>query len=136
MPWGRKIIMSTRIRPNTIRSYLAGSSWVGQLVRLQPKMVVPALRSSLSQRDRPLSTCRLSTVTTVAPRMAPGMEPIPPRITMASTPMDSMKVKDSGLMNTCLAEKSTPTAPAKDAPHAKASSFIRTSGTPMAWAAV
>ena len=55
---------------------------------------------------------------------------------MASTPMDSMKVKDSGLMNTCLAEKSTPTAPAKDAPHAKARSFIRTSGTPMACAAV
>ena len=75
-------------------------------------------------------------MTTVAPRMAPGMEPMPPRMIMASTPMDSMKVKDSGLMKICLAEKSTPTAPAKEAPQAKARSFIRTSGTPMAWAAV
>ena len=33
MPWGRKIIMSTRMRPKTIRSYLAGSSWVGRLAR-------------------------------------------------------------------------------------------------------
>ena len=55
---------------------------------------------------------------------------------MASTPIDSMKVKDSGLMKTCLAAKSTPTAPAKEAPQAKASSFMRTSGTPMACAAV
>src|SRR5205823_6144132 len=44
------------------------------------------------------------------------MEPIPPRITMARTPMDSRNVKDSGLMNTCLAENSTPMTPAKDAP--------------------
>src|SRR5437879_12218415 len=63
------------------------------------------------------------------------MEPIPPRITMARTPMDSRKVNDSGLMNTCLAENSTPMMPAKDAPQAKARSFIRTSGTPMARAA-
>ena len=52
--------------------------------------------------------------------MAPGIDPMPPRMTIASTPMDSMKVNDSGLMKTCLAEKRTPTAPAKDAPHAKA----------------
>ena len=75
-------------------------------------------------------------VTTEAPRMAPGMEPMPPRMIMARTPIDSMKVKDSGLMKICLAEKSTPTGPAKEAPHAKARSFIRTRGTPMACAAV
>src|SRR5438046_354850 len=45
------------------------------------------------------------------------MEPIPPRITMARTPMDSRNVKDSGLMNTCLAENSTPMTPAKNADH-------------------
>src|SRR5712692_9222370 len=136
MPWGRKIIMSTRMRPKTIRSYLAGSSWVGRLTRSEPKMTVPALRSSLSQSERPFSTCRFRMVTTAAPRIAPGIEPMPPRMIMASTPMDSMNVKDSGLMKICLAEKSTPTVPAKEAPQAKASSFMRTRGTPMACAAV
>ena len=127
--------MRTRMAPKIIRSYLAGSSWVGRLARLYPRMVVPAFRSSFSQSDRPLRTCRFNTVTTEAPRMAPGMEPIPPRITMESTPMDSRKVKDSGLMKTCLALKTAPMAPAKEAPQAKAISFIRTSGTPMACAA-
>ncbi len=98
-------------------------------------MVTPAFRSSLSQSDSPFSTWRFKTVTAVAPRIAPGMEPIPPRITMDRTPMDSRKVNDSGLMNTCLALKTAPIAPANDAPQAKARSFIRTSGTPMACAA-
>src|SRR5206468_12570699 len=53
MPCGRKIIMSTRMRPKIMRSYLAGSSWVGRLARLQPRIMVPALRSSLSQREKP-----------------------------------------------------------------------------------
>ncbi len=75
-------------------------------------------------------------MTTVAPRMAPGIEPMPPRMIIARTPIDSMNVNDSGLMKICLAEKSTPTAPAKEAPQAKARSFIRTRGTPIAWAAV
>src|SRR6266404_3063756 len=136
MPWGRKIIIRTRMRPKIIRSYLAGSSWVGRFVRSYPRITVPALRSSLSQSERPLRIWRLRIVTTEAPRMAPGMEPMPPRMIMARTPIDSMKVKDSGLMKICLAEKSTPTVPANEAPHAKARSFIRTSGTPMAWAAV
>jgi hypothetical protein len=34
MPWGRKIIMATRIRPKIMRSYLAGSNWVGSWARL------------------------------------------------------------------------------------------------------
>src|SRR5947199_407977 len=67
-------------------------------------MVTPAFFSSLSQSENPFSTWRLSTVTTVAPTIAPGIEPIPPRMTMASTPIDSRKVNDSGLMNTCLVE--------------------------------
>ena len=74
-------------------------------------------------------------MTTVAPSTAPGIEPMPPRITMASTPIDSRNVNDSGLMNTCLAAKTTPITPANDAPQAKARSLARTSGTPMAWAA-
>ncbi len=55
---------------------------------------------------------------------------------MASTPIDSMNVNDSGLMKICLAENRTPTVPANEAPQAKARSFIRTSGIPIAWAAV
>src|SRR5712691_8034160 len=82
-------------------------------------MTVPALRSSLTQSESPLRTWRLSTVTTVAPRMAPGIEPMPPRMIMARTPIDSMNVKDSGLMKICLAEKRTPTAPANEAPQAR-----------------
>ena len=54
---------------------------------------------------------------------------------MASTPMDSRKVNDSGLMKTCLAEKTTPMTPANEAPAAKARSLARTSGTPIACAA-
>ena len=49
--------------------------------------------------------------------------------------MDSMKVKLSGLMKTCLAANNTPTAEAKDAPTANANSFMRTTGTPIADAA-
>ncbi len=63
------------------------------------------------------------------------MLPIPPRMTIDSTPMDCMKEKDSGLTKVRLAAKSTPIAPAKEAPTAKAYSFIRTRGTPMAMAA-
>ena len=88
--------------------------------------------SSLSQSERPLSTWRFRTVTTVAPTTTPAMEPMPPRITMDRTPIDSRNVKDSGLMKICLAENTTPMTPAKEAPQAKAMSFMRTSGTPMA----
>ena len=121
--------------PKIMRSYLAGSSWVGKLVRLKPSTTTPAFFSSLSQSERPFRTCKLRTVTTVAPSTAPGIDPIPPRITMARTPIDSRKVNDSGLMKTCLDANTTPITPAKDAPQAKASSLARTSGTPMAWAA-
>src|SRR3989337_1590146 len=64
-------------------------------------MMTPAFRSSFSHNDRLLSAWRFRTVTAVAPRMAPGMDPMPPRMIMVSTPMDSRKVKDSGLMKTC-----------------------------------
>ena len=75
-------------------------------------------------------------MTIVAPSAGPGIEPMPPRMTIESTPIDSRKVKDSGLMKTCLAAKRTPMTPAKEAPQAKASSLVRTTGTPIAWAAV
>src|SRR5712691_1677591 len=135
MPCGRKIIMSTRMIPKIIRSYFAGSNWVGRSARLKPRIVTPAFFSSLSHNEKPLRTWRFRTVTAVAPRMAPGIEPMPPRITMASTPIDSRNVNDSGLMKSCLAEKTTPMTPANDAPQAKARSFARTSGTPIACAA-
>src|SRR5439155_1302129 len=41
-------------------------------------------------------------------------------MTIASTPMDSRKVNDSGLMKICFAEKTTPITPAKEAPHGEA----------------
>src|SRR5437667_419486 len=135
IPCGRKIIMSTRMMPKIIRSYFAGSNWVGKSARLNPRIVTPAFFNSLSQSEKPLRTWRFSTVTAMAPRTAPGIDPMPPRITIERTPIDSRKVNDSGLMKSCLAEKTTPMTPANEAPHAKARSFARTSGTPMAWAA-
>ncbi len=50
--------------------------------------------------------------------------------------MDCMKEKDSGLTKVRLPAKSTPIAPAKEAPRANAVSFMRTMGMPMATAAV
>src|SRR3990172_3631532 len=38
MPWGRKIIMRTRMMPKTIRSYLAGSNWGGSWLMLKEPM--------------------------------------------------------------------------------------------------
>src|SRR2546422_3871733 len=125
MPCGRKIIMSTRMMPKIIRSYFAGSNWVGKSARLNPRIVTPAFFNSLSQSEKPLRTWRFSTVTAMAPRTAPGIDPMPPRITIERTPIDSRKVNDSGLMKSCLAEKTTPMTPANDAPHAKARSFAR-----------
>src|SRR5436309_347461 len=135
IPCGRKIIMSTKMMPKIIRSYFAGSNWVGKSARLNPRIVTPAFFNSLSQSEKPLRTWRFRTVTAMAPRTAPGIDPMPPRITIERTPIDSRKVNDSGLMKSCLAEKTTPMTPANEAPHAKARSFARTSGTPMAWAA-
>lgn len=43
-----------------------------------------------------LRMSRLRMVRAAAPRMAPGMEPIPPRITMARMVMEARRVKDSG----------------------------------------
>src|SRR5262249_1211551 len=135
MPPARWIISRIRMMPKPSRSWLGGSNWGGGLARWWPRSSIPELRSSLSQREMPLSTWRLRMVSTLAPMMAPGIEPMPPRMTMASTPIDSRNVNDSGLMKSCLALKMTPITPAKEAPAANARSFIRTSGTPIAWAA-
>ncbi len=63
---------------------------------------------------------------------SPVMLPMPPRMTIVSTPTDCRKVKDSGLTKVRLAAKSTPMAPAKDAPTAKAPSLSRLTLMPMA----
>ena len=63
-------------------------------------------------------------VTTAAPTITPGMLPMPPRMTMVSTPIDCMKEKTSGLTKVRLAANSTPITPANEAPQAKAASFI------------
>ena len=75
-------------------------------------------------------------VTVAAPRMTPGILPEPPRMTIDRTPIDCMKENDSGLIKVRLAASSTPMIPAKEAPTAKAVSFIRTRGMPWAMAAV
>jgi len=67
--------------------------------------------------------------------MAPRIEPMPPKITMARIRMDCTSVKDSGLTNSCLAAKTTPMAPEKAAPVAKAMSLVRSRAMPMARAA-
>jgi hypothetical protein len=59
-------------------------------------------------------------MTTVAPMITPGMLPTPPSMTMVSTPTDCRKLNDSGLTKVRLAAKSTPMAPANEAPTAKA----------------
>src|SRR5207247_2446199 len=106
-----------------------------QIGQVEPENRDAGVLQFLSQSEKPLRTWRFRTVTAMAPRTAPGIDPMPPRITIERTPIDSRKVNDSGLMKSCLAEKTTPMTPANEAPHAKAGSFARTSGTPMAWAA-
>ena len=124
-----------------MRSYFAGSNcagmWLGsKLPRSGITKTVPDWRKAFSQSERPFKSWRFRIVTIVAPKIAPGIEPMPPKITIASTPIDSMKVKLSGLTKPCFAEKSTPMAAANDAPTANARSFMRTTGTPMATAAI
>ena len=74
----------------------------------------------------------LSRVTRVAPTITPVMLPMPPRMTMVSTPTDCRKVKVSGLTKVRLAANSTPMAPANEAPTANAPSLSLLALMPMA----
>ena len=67
--------------------------------------------------------------------MAPGMLPIPPRITMHRMLMDSMKRKLSGKTDEDQAAETAPANPAVEAPMAKAKSYSRVVWMPMARAA-
>ena len=139
-PVDEKSSSESRIKPKTMRSYFAGSNCAGNLTqRITADEWNRQLRARLAQAIQPkrqaLEQLQIENRDTGSAENRAGIEPIPPRMTIARTPMDSMKVKLSGLINTCLAANNTPTAEANDAPTANPSSFIRTTGTPMAAAA-
>ncbi|MMZ61627.1 hypothetical protein D1872_237860 [compost metagenome] len=118
--------MATRIRiaPKIKRCIFAGDNAFGI-------SMIPLLESWFSQPVNSVSTCRFRIVTSAAPRMTPGTLPIPPSTTMTRIVVDSMSVKLVGSMKVCLAANTTPIIPEKDAPIAKAVSFVRISGIPM-----
>src|SRR5690606_2982043 len=93
-PCGRHIIIRTITRPKIIMRYSANS------------------RATSG-----------STVSTMAARITPTCEPMPPSTTMASMSADSKKVKDSGLTKPWRAAKNAPPKPAKVAPMVNAQSF-------------
>ena len=59
----------------------------------------------------------------IAPKMTPGIWPIPPNTTMAKTTIDSDKEKDSGDINPWKEANKAPEMPPNDAPMANASNF-------------
>ena len=71
-------------------------------------MTPPKTNMRYSSNPRKISGRAMSAS---APRITPGMEPMPPSTTMASTMADSMKVKDSGLTNFMRAAKKVPATP-------------------------
>ncbi|MNY44712.1 hypothetical protein D3C86_1797630 [compost metagenome] len=71
-------------------------------------------------------------IITIAARMIPSCEPMPPSTTMARMIADSMKVKDCGLTRPWRAAKKLPAKPAKVAPRVKAESLITVGFMPSA----
>ena len=62
-------------------------------------------------------------VSTIAAKMAPVIEPWPPRITMATISMDRMNRKDSGLISDLWCDTSPPARPANAAPMTNAATL-------------
>src|SRR5690606_14015394 len=94
-PCGRHIIIRTMTRPKIIIRYSANS------------------RATSG-----------STVSTMAARMTPTWDPIPPSTTMARMRADSRNVNDSGFTRPWRAAKKAPPKPAKTAPMVKADSLM------------
>src|SRR5690606_22193642 len=72
----------------------------------------------------------------MAPRITPGICPMPPSTTMHSTEIDSVRLKLSGLTKPCMAANSAPATPPNEAPMANASSLMLRVLMPMALAAI
>ena len=103
MPVGLNTIMSTMAAPNRSMRY--------------------------SENCRKYSGSRIMTL---APRITPTTEPMPPMTTMTRMSTDSQKEKLGGLINVLLAAKTTPAMLAQVAPRAKAMSLVLVLSTPMA----
>src|SRR5690606_16840963 len=106
-PCGRQIIISTIKAPNISMRY--------------------SLNSRISSGSR---------IITMAARITPNRDPMPPSTTMARMMADSMKVKDSGETSPWRAAKKLPAKPAKVAPMVKAESLITVGFMPSARQAI
>ena len=70
------------------------------------------------------------------PRITPGICPMPPSTTMASTAIDSVKENDSGETKPWNEANMAPATPPNEAPMEKASNFTLRVLMPMAFAAI
>src|SRR5690606_33560654 len=121
-PAGRKIITSTRAKPNSSIRIPSGSRMTS------PKMVC-CNGTTMARRNSG------KTESSMAPRITPGICPIPPSTTLHNTIMDSVRLKLSGLTKPCMEANMAPATPPKLAPMEKASSLILRVLMPMALAA-
>src|SRR5690606_11682971 len=122
-PSGRKIMTSTSAKPNNSMRMPSGSR----------------MTSPNSVCCRGTTTARSSsgnTDSSNAPRITPGILPMPPSTTMHSTAMDSVRLKLSGLTKPCMEANMQPAIPPNDAPMAKASNLMLRVLMPMALAAI
>ena len=96
----------------------------------------PLTRALLSTSENAFKICRFKIEISDAPMMTPGMFPVPPSITIASTMNEICTVKLSGLTKPCFAANTTPITPPKQALMTNEAIFIFTIGMPTARAAV
>src|SRR5689334_13827494 len=71
-----------------------------------------------------------------APKITPGMFPMPPRMTMQRMKTEMLKKKSLGNVADLKLAKNAPAMPPKKAPVAYDHVFVRISGTPIAAAAI
>ena len=93
-PWGRKIIIRTRARPNRKNRYsvMSLAELPVMLFRNRSRLSPPAASRRYSGRKP----------TAKAPAMTPGVEPRPPSTMAARIRKERFKGKVSGLMNPTL----------------------------------
>src|SRR5690606_12683399 len=122
-PAGRNSMTSTMASPKSSMRMPSGSSTTA------PKSICCSGTTTARRNSG-------STASSSAPRITPGMCPMPPSTTMQSTEIDSIRLKLSGLTKPCIAANRAPAIPPKDAPMAKASSLMLRVLMPMALAAI
>src|SRR5690606_5403266 len=111
---------------NSTCGRLTGSKPCGRHIIIKT-ITKPKISIRYSANSRAISG---TTVSTMAARITPTCEPIPPSTTMARIRADSMNVKDSGLTRPWRAAKNTPPKPANMAPMVKAESLMRVGFSP------